>query len=150
MELPSPEDVFSNALSSPQNFTHSEGNLTHSDENSTHRTQDRDEFGRFLSAHFDKPFVDQLDVLNPAFRQQLEELAQPAREKRRLSSEDMRGVIKALCAENYVAISVLSELVDRTTQNIRQSHLKSMIERQELKLAFPNKPNSPKQGYTVS
>lgn len=45
--------------------------------------------------------------------------------------------------------SILSRLTSRTPQNLRQSHLKEMVDKGVLSLAFPNKPHSPKQGYTV-
>lgn len=152
----SPEDVFPNALRVEADLTHSGDSLTHSSINSTHngdnltpREKNRDPSGRLVSHRLDKPFVDELDILAPAFKQQLEHIAKLTREKKRLSNEEIRKVIKALCSEHFMAISVLSQLINRTAQNIRQSHLKAMVEENELRLAFPNKPNSPKQGYTV-
>jgi ATP-dependent DNA helicase RecG len=157
MEPPNPEEVFSNraCLSDSlthkdENLTHNEDNLTHNEDNLTHKESDRDTHGRFLNSHFDKPFIDQLEALTPELRGKMLLIAQPARDKRRLSTKDMRLIIKELCTDQYIAISVLSELVDRTSQNIRQSHLKKMVESNELKLAFPYKPNAPKQGYTSS
>ncbi|WP_047606521.1 helix-turn-helix domain-containing protein [Rahnella aquatilis] len=161
---PSPEEVFSNALSLISDLTHSEGDLTHSEGDSTHSKSNpishdamipridehRDPHGRFISPLLDRPFVDQLDVLELSFKNNLLSLAKPARVKRRLTNEEMRDVISTLCNEHYIAISVLSDLTNRTSQNIRQSHLKPMVEKGELKLAFPNKPNTPKQGYTVT
>ncbi|MGT3164151.1 AlbA family DNA-binding domain-containing protein [Yersinia enterocolitica] len=156
MEPPSPEDVFPNALRVEASLTHSSDNLTysgrsstHSGDNLTHRDKNRDPSGRLVSPLLDKPFVDELDILTPAFKQQLEHIASLTREKKRLSTEEIRDVIKALCTEHFMAISVLSQLINRTAQNIRQSHLKMMVEENELRLAFPNKPNSPKQGYTI-
>jgi predicted HTH transcriptional regulator len=154
---PSPEDVFSNALSSPTDLTHSEDNLTHSEDNLTHSEDNlthsadehRDPEGRFISPLLDRPFVDQLETLDPAFQNQLLTFAKPANQKKRLTNDEMRDVIIKLCKDHFIAISVLSELTNRTSQNIRQSHLKPMVEKGELKLAFPNKPNSPKQGYSV-
>lgn len=156
MEPPSPEDVFPNALRVETSLTHSSDNLTysgrsstHSGDNLTHRDKNRDLSGRLVSPLLDKPFVDELDILAPTFKQQLEHIASLTREKKRLSTEEIRDVIKALCTEHFMAISVLSQLINRTAQNIRQSHLKMMVEENELRLAFPNKPNSPKQGYTI-
>lgn len=162
MEPPNPEEVFSNRTCLLDSLTHKDENLTHSKDNFTHKDEhlthneknlankelDRDIHGRFLSDHFDKPFIDQLEALTPELREKMLLVAKPARDKRRLSTKDMRSIIKALCTDQYIAISVLSELVDRTSQNIRQSHLKKMVESHELKLAFPHKPNAPKQAYT--
>ena len=148
MAPPNPDDVFSNRAYLPDHLTHNENSLTHNENNLTHNELDRDIHGRFLSDHFDKPFIDRLEALTPEFRDNMLSIAQPARDKRRLSKDEMKLIIKALCTDQYIAISVLSELVDRTSQNIRQSHLKNMVESNELKMAFPYKPNAPKQGYT--
>ena len=157
MEPPSPEEVFSNALSSPkeiisshEGLTHSIDTLTYNEDNSTHKPHDRDLSGRFVSNQLDKPFIDQLNALTPEFRLQLENKATPARNNQRLAPETMKGLIKALCCEHYVSVAVLEELLDRKAQSIRQNYLKPMIEAGTLKMAFPHKPNSPKQGYTVN
>ena len=156
MEPLSPEDVFPNALSAEAILTHSHGSLTHSDKSlthnvgySTHSDNNRDISGRLVNQLLDKPFVDDLEALEPSFRKELEDIASLAQEKQRLSIEEIRRIIRELCAEHFIAISVLSQLINRTSQNIRQSHLKAMVEENELRLAFPNKPNSPKQGYTL-
>ncbi|MBF7997066.1 RNA-binding domain-containing protein [Rahnella laticis] len=154
---PSPEDVFSNALSPAAGLTHNEGSLTHSMGGLTHNEEKfvykaekhRDPEGRYISALLDRPFIDQLETLTPSFKEQLSTFAKLANEKKRLTNDEMRDVIIKLCNDHFIAISVLSELTHRTSQNIRQSHLKPMVEKGELQLAFPNKPNSPKQGYTV-
>ncbi|WP_342214490.1 Fic family protein [Erwinia persicina] len=36
----------------------------------------------------------------------------------------------------------------RKSQSIRQNYLKPMVDAKQIRLAFPNKPNYPKQGYT--
>lgn len=155
MEPLSPEDVFPNALSAGAILTHSRESLTHSDKSlthnvgySTHSDNNRDTSGRLVNQLLDKPFVDDLEALEPNFRKELEAMASLAQKKQRLSSEEIRNIIRELCSEHFMAISVLSQLTNRTSQNIRQSHLKAMVEENELRLAFPNKPNSPKQGYT--
>ena len=157
MEPANPEEVFSNKVTLSDHLTHThtssthkEEVLTHYEKNLTHKELDRDIYGRFLSDHFDKPFIDRLEALTPQFREKMLIIGEPARIKRRLAASDMRLIIKELCTEQYIAISVLSELVARTSQNIRQSHLKKMVENNELKLAFPHKANTPKQGYTSS
>lgn len=148
MELPSPEEVFANALSSTQDLTHSAGNLTHSPTDSTHSKTERDEHGRFISSLLDKPFIDDLDALSEIYRSQLEALTAPSREHRRLETEVMKTLLIDLCAGHYLSVAVMEVLLGRKAQSIRQNYLKPMVDAKQLKLAFPNKPNSPRQGYT--
>lgn len=156
MELPSPEEVFANALSSTSNLTHSAQDLTHSSISLTHNDPDlvdshqgRDEHGRYISHLLDKPFIDDLDVLSDGFREVLEALAAPSREHRRLETETMKELLVQLCDGHYLSVAVMEILLERKAQSIRQNYLKPMVDSKQLKLAFPNKPNSPRQGYTL-
>lgn len=155
MEPPSPEDVFSNALTPTSNLTHNVDSLTHKVNNLTHNNNNtddtsdvRDSKGRFISALIDKPFIDSLEALSEVFRQQLNALGAPAREQHRLDTETMKFLITELCREHYISVSVLEMLLDRKPQSLRQNYLKPMVSDGRLKMAFPHKPNSPKQGYT--
>jgi ATP-dependent DNA helicase RecG len=155
MEPPSPEDVFSNALTPTSNLTHNVdslthkvNNLTHNDNNTDDTSDVRDSKGRFISALIDKPFIDSLEALSEVFRKQLNALGAPAREQHRLDTETMKSLITELCREHYISVSVLEMLLDRKPQSLRQNYLKSMVSDGRLKMAFPHKPNSPKQGYT--
>lgn len=155
MEPPSPEDVFSNALTPTSNLTHNVDSLTHKVNNLTHNdnntddTNDvRDSKGRFISTLIDKPFIDSLEALSEVFRQQLNALGARAREQHRLDTETMKLLITELCREHYISVSVLEMLLDRKPQSLRQNYLKPMVSDGRLKMAFPHKPNSPKQGYT--
>ncbi|EBI7716387.1 AAA family ATPase [Salmonella enterica] len=157
MELPSPEEVFANELSSTLNLTHNAQDLTHSDISLTHSDPDlvdshqgRDEHGRFISHLLDKPFIDDLDALSEGFRDELEALAAPSREHRRLEAGVMKALLVQLCDGHYLSVAVMEILLGRKAQSIRQNYLKPMVDSKQLKLAFPNKPNSPKQGYTLS
>ncbi|EPW6927068.1 TPA: putative DNA binding domain-containing protein [Vibrio parahaemolyticus] len=155
MEPPSPEDVFSNTLTPKSNLTHNVdslthkvNNLTHNDNNTDNTSDVRDSKGRFISALIDKPFIDSLEALSEVFRQQLNALGAPAREQHRLDTETMKFLITELCREHYISVSVLEMLLDRKPQSLRQNYLKPMVSDGRLKMAFPHKPNSPKQGYT--
>lgn len=150
MELPSPEEVFANALSSTSNLTHSDISLTHSAPDLVDSHQGRDEHGRFISHLLDKPFIDDLDELSDGFRDVLEALAAPSREHRRLEAGVMKELLVQLCDGHYLSVAVMEILLGRKAQSIRQNYLKPMVDSKQLKLAFPNKPNSPKQGYTLS
>lgn len=157
MELPSPEEVFANALSSTSNLTHNAQDLTHSGISLTHSDPDlvdsnqgRDGHGRFISHLLDKPFIDDLDALSDGFRDSLEALAAPSREHRRLEAGVMKELLVQLCDGHYLSVAVMEILLGRKAQSIRQNYLKPMVDSKQLKLAFPNKPNSPRQGYTLA
>lgn len=149
MSLPSPEEVFANALSSDQSLTHSVRNLTHSSSDLVNNSNETDEYGRFISKLLDKPFINDLNVLSDDFRRSLEDLTEPSRKHRRLDTETMMELLIKLCEGHYLSVSVMEALLGRKAQSIRQNYLKSMVDAKQLKLAFPNKPNSPKQGYTL-
>lgn len=98
----------------------------------------------------DKPFIDDLDVLSDGFRDVLEVLAAPSREHRRLEAEVMKELLAQLCDGHYLSVAVMEILLGRKAQSIRQNYLKPMVDSKQLKLAFPDKPNSPRQGYTLA
>ncbi len=159
--LPTPDEVFAtsstfNALSPIENSTHNTENLTHNTESLTYNEGDstynriRDEQGRFISEHLDRPFIDDIEQLESNFKLSLVKIAQPAIEKKRLAPEAMRTIILTLCKDQYIAIGELAKLVGRTNQNIRQSHLKPLVTEGLLRMAFPQSPNTPRQGYTVN
>ncbi|WGL56239.1 Fic family protein [Kluyvera intermedia] len=150
MALPSPEEVFANALSSVPSLTHSVKSLTHSSTDLMNNGHERDNFGRFISVLLDKPFIDDLNALSEIFRNSLEELAAPSREHRRLDTEVMKTLLINLCDGHYLSVAVMETLLGRKAQSIRQNYLKPMVDSKQLKLAFPNKPNSPRQGYTLN
>lgn len=157
MEPPSPEDVFTNALTQLDRLTHNMGSLTYSNVTLTHNKQgnesfpdDRDEKGRFISDKIDKPFVDKLETLTEMYRTELNALGLVAREQGRLDVGTMKALICELCKGHYISVSVLEVLLDRKPQSLRQNYLKPMISEGIIKMAFPHKPNSPMQGYTTT
>ena len=157
MEPLSPEDIFTNTLTTLDSLTHNSVSLTHSDTNLTHsdlshkaeRCDERDAEGRFISDKLNKPFVDELDALTEEFRIELNALGAQARSHKRLDVDTMKQLINELCKGHYISVSVLEVLLDRKAQSIRQNYLKHMISEGGVEMAFPHKPNSPQQGYTT-
>lgn len=157
MQPPSPEDVFSNALTSVDSLTHNVGSLTHKATDLTHKENDsssrvelRDNKGRLISHLIDKPFVDEFNLLTELYQQELHALGAPAREQHRLDTEIMKTLLLTLCRGHYISVAVLETLLERKSQSLRQNYLKPMVTAGMLKMAFPHKPNSPKQGYTTA
>jgi ATP-dependent DNA helicase RecG len=164
--LPTPEEVFAPTVSLDVSsikdyITHNADNLTHNVDNLTHNVDNltlkkfsftdndrRDTMGRLAAEILDKPFIDNIELLSSELQKTLFDIAKPASDKKRISSEAMRTIILELCRGQFIAISELAKLVNRTSQNIRQSHLKQLVAENKLRLAFPQAPNTPKQGYT--
>ena len=91
MELPSPEEVFANALSSLPNLTHRVQDLTHSEPDLLVIHPEKDEYGLFIRHLRDKPFIDDLDEISDEFRSELFKLATASRKHQRLDTEVMKG-----------------------------------------------------------
>jgi len=160
-DLPSPEEVFGvnplstniPTLSGEQIITDSTHLITDNDEMITdselHSSDDhsRDAYGRFITAKLPHPYVDNLDYLSPPFRQQLEEASALAREKKRLSNEVMDEMILTLCEGHYMPLSVISKLMARTPQNLREKQLVPLVKSGRIRLAFPHARRHKRQGY---
>ncbi|NHB96881.1 RNA-binding domain-containing protein [Photorhabdus stackebrandtii] len=178
MSLPNPEEIFSSVIINSVNnglgllhmdsslphmdsslphmdssLPHMDSSLPHKDSSLPHTASDaqitRDELGRLTSSSFSLPFVDHLEYIKLDLRKKLQEIAKPAYENRRLEPEQMQLLITKLCYSHYICIDVLSTLLNRSAKNLRQRHIKPLIDKQCLIMAFPQTPNHPNQGYTA-
>lgn len=149
----SSEDVFSD-LGSPNfdpsspNLGASSPNLTEIDQIPVAATSSRDEHGRLISSHFPKPFVDELAHLAAKFREHLEEVAEYPRSSRKIDRNKMVEVIARLCEGHYIRLDCLASLVDRKPGTLQGQYLTQLCREQILRMAFPDKPNDPRQAYT--
>lgn len=111
----------------------------------------RDAAGRLVSPLLEKgPVVDSLGHLSVAALARLKLLAAPAREKKRLNPSVMRALLTRICSEHYVTIGVLAELVNRQLKSLQSQYLTPMVKEHKLHLAFPTKPNDPRQAYIAA
>ncbi|WP_230856495.1 RNA-binding domain-containing protein [Vibrio cidicii] len=160
--IPTPDNVFTTSnlteqamLKTDSDITHNDNNITHNDNNITRKSQnitytERDQYGRLLSNHLSKPIIDNLELLQADFHCQLKVLASPVRTSARTSKKKMKEVITEICKGHFIEIAQLAHLLDRTSQNIRQNYLKSMVEDGVLELAFPQTPKTPRQAYSTN
>ncbi|MBC3228307.1 RNA-binding domain-containing protein [Serratia fonticola] len=161
-ELPSPEEVFGvNPLSinTPDSLhdqiitdnasliTDNSYLITDNDEITTDNEQERDVLGRFVTDKLPYPYIDNLDHLSLELRQQLEAASALAREKKRLSNEVMDEIILALCTGHYMPLSIISKLMLRTPQNLREKQLVPLVKMGKIRLAFPHARRHKRQGY---
>ncbi|WP_228902593.1 hypothetical protein [Photorhabdus bodei] len=128
MSLPDPEELFSTgAVNNINNMDlpHKEPSLPHIVSGTqTHR----DTLGRLTPLSFSLPFIDSLEYISLDLRKKLEEIAKPAYENRRLEPEEMQLIIMKLCQSHYIRIDVLSILLNRSAKNLRQRHIKPLLD----------------------
>lgn len=144
--------------------THSGDSFTHNGDSSTHSATDhsasgaefnasvmRDEHGRLLNNYIDLPYIDSVESLTDVFRESLYSLAAIPRERLRLGDKElMRKVILSVCHGQYISVAALGQILKRNPNALRQQYLKILVEQGELKLAFPQYKNDPKQGYSAA
>ncbi|MDZ7720716.1 MAG: putative DNA binding domain-containing protein [Balneolaceae bacterium] len=165
-DLPTPEDVFSKGGVSAKNTEsdfgksseHNPASSEHIGESSEHKAdsskhnseKERDTKGRLITAEFDFPVIDQLYELSDDYLNELKEKAKVPRNKKRVAVETLSSVILDLCREQYITINALSQIVDRNSDGLRQRYIKKLVEKDEMKMAFPSTPNHEKQAYITS
>jgi predicted HTH transcriptional regulator len=149
--IPKPEEVFGGGSEqSEDSSAHLPASSAHLPDSSGGLGEQRDADGCLLSSQLDAPVIDSLAQLKPEFRARLEALAMEPRTKGKISTEAMRQAILSLCRGHYVALSSLSELVDRDSDALRQQHLKPLAKEGKLRLAFPTAPTHAKQAYRAT
>jgi ATP-dependent DNA helicase RecG len=107
----------------------------------------RDGSGRLLNPRLDSPVIDQLDALTAAFREQLEAVAGPAKQRKRAGNELMEQVLLQVCAGHYIRLAALAELVGRNPDALRKGHLDRLVQSGRVRLAFRDTPNHKQQAY---
>ena len=109
---------------------------------------DADGRGRLLQG-LDMPLVDDLEDLTPPHVAILTEIASGAT-GRRVPREQMEAVILTLCQGKYITLRVLAALLKRSEDYLRQGYLNPLVQGGKVRLAFPQKPNDPRQAYSSS
>ncbi len=155
----SPEQVFPEGLSSSgcsaASSGYSETSFGHSEASSGYNGGSsgsgagiqRDERGCLLSELLDAPIVDDLALIEPGLRAELEALAEAPRTKARLEPEAMEAVILAVCRDRYLTLNVLAALVHRNADTLRKSYLDGLVKFRRIRRAFPSTPTHEKQSY---
>ncbi|RJQ28268.1 AAA family ATPase [Candidatus Parcubacteria bacterium] len=77
----------------------------------------------------------------------LEIIALPVKEHGKVPTDTMQDVIRQLCQDRYVGLRLLSLLLGRNEEHLRNRVLNKMVGTQLLRRAFP-RPNDPRQAYT--
>jgi ATP-dependent DNA helicase RecG len=79
--------------------------------------------------------------------QRLQEIAQPVRSKGSASKEVVKQVILKLCAEDYLTLRTLAELLGRKPDSLRNHYVNPMIDEGLLEPKYPEQISHPQQAY---
>lgn len=78
-------------------------------------------------------------------------LAEPVRQSQRAKPERVQAMIAALCAERYLTVQQLAQLLGRrSAEKLHENHLSVMVKQGRLALRFPETPNHPEQAYRAA
>jgi ATP-dependent DNA helicase RecG len=106
-----------NSVHSEPNSVHSEPNSVHSEPNSVHNLDE------------------------------LRSIAAPVRAKKRVNPTLMENIILQLCAEKYLLLKTIAELLDRSPETIRTHYINSLFKQGSIELKYPEQLNHPEQAY---
>jgi ATP-dependent DNA helicase RecG len=155
--LPTPDQVFPSMGSSfEQSATSSEHldlsseHLALSPEQPSSTGGERDSDGCWRSTVLDAPLVDDLSALTWALRSALEESTALARTNKKLPEHKIRELILSACKDQYLTLNVLAQLLNRSSDGLRQQHLREMVRNHDICLAFPTTPTHEKQAYRTA
>ncbi|MET3684464.1 putative HTH transcriptional regulator [Alkalibacillus flavidus] len=75
------------------------------------------------------------------------DIAETARESKRLKAEKMQEIILTLCSYKYLTINELSDLTGREGNALRRIHIRPLVENSLLELRYPETPQHRNQAY---
>lgn len=90
--------------------------------------------------------MDNPDALASSVWSELETLARPAREKRRLAPETRSRIIISLCGLAPLSVKELSQLLDRNEAYVGDA-IRPLVNSGDLTFLYPDQPRHPKQKY---
>ena len=126
----SPEQVFPDSSS----FGYSDVSSGYNDSGSGDNSDtNRDDLGYLLSDYLDAPIVDDLDLLSPILRADLERMAEVPRNKPRLKQEVMEAVILKICKDRYITLNVLAKLTSRKSDTLRKNYLDNLVKSNQIR-----------------
>jgi len=126
-----PETLFPGSATSRLISEHSSDNSEHSSDNSEHSPDN--------SEH---SFPDEKDRLLA--------IATHVRSVNRVKKVVMESTILALCENDWLTLRILSELVNRKSDTLRNHYVNPMIKDGRLQAKNPDKPNHPEQAYRTN
>jgi ATP-dependent DNA helicase RecG len=74
-------------------------------------------------------------------------IAAPVREKGRAGKSLVEKTILELCADSFLSLRTLADLLNREPDSVRNHYVGPMVKRGDLEARYPAHPNHPQQGY---
>ena len=96
------------------------------------------------------PIYDSLEQMDNQLKEYLEKIVAPLWIRKQYPKEKFKEIVKLICQDKYLTLSVLVKLLNRNEDYLRKNTLNPMVKNQELFRAFPQTPNDPRQAYTSS
>lgn len=93
--------------------------------------------------------MDDTDAQANSVWPELEAIAQPARERRRLPPEQRSEIIVRLCSVAPLSVKELSTLLDRSEAYVGDA-IRPLVNERQLTFLFPDQPRHPKQKYLAN
>jgi ATP-dependent DNA helicase RecG len=78
------------------------------------------------------------------------EISKPAREKKKLTPELTKLVLRRLCDGRFLTAEQLGSLMDRRKEKLQENFLAAMVGNAELQLRYPDQPTHPEQAYRTN
>ncbi|MDM8146996.1 ATP-binding protein [Priestia megaterium] len=128
-----------NSFNKEDNYYNNESNLYNNDVNSYNNNHDS------YNNEQEKDSSNLVNVENVDTK--LWDIAALAREKKRLSPNEMEHIILELCKEKPLMLKEFAYLLERTPDGVRNNYLTKLLRKGQLQLKYPNQPNHPKQAY---
>ncbi|MCL2305591.1 MAG: putative DNA binding domain-containing protein [Planctomycetaceae bacterium] len=126
------------AMEIPSNSIHNDRNSIHSDGNSIHN-------GRNSIYSDGNSIHNELLLEDP----KLLAISAPAREKTRMSPEEMKKIIRKLCQNKYLTLNQIGNLLNRNPVAIRNQFIQKMLRENEL-IPLHAELNHPQQAYKTN
>jgi ATP-dependent DNA helicase RecG len=80
----------------------------------------------------------------------LQEIAAAVCKQKRVSQSVVRETIARMCSNDYLSLRTLSDLLNRSSDSIRNHYVNRMVRDGILVLRYPAQPNHPHQGYKTA
>ncbi|MCU0427489.1 MAG: putative DNA binding domain-containing protein [Candidatus Kapabacteria bacterium] len=88
-----------------------------------------------------------LNENSPLSKQGLYEIATIVRNSKKVSKKEVQQTIFTLCANTWLQLSEIAELLGRDAKYVQEKYLTFMVRQELLQMKFPNTPNHPQQQY---
>lgn len=138
-----------NSINKGYNSINNEFDSINNEDNSVNKEEDNpvlEELPIFLeqTANIDEQ---QENAIAEDVEKELWRISEIARRKKRLSPSKMEEIILQLLMKKPLMLKELSQLLERTSDGLRNNYLAKLLQEEKIKLKYPDQPNHPRQAY---